>query len=724
MKISIRKKLATVVAILALVAFAFAFSTTNVAKADEVAPVATEFYMEDGADIRTYPDELGIRFKATITKSYWNAVKTVYGENATYKFYSVVTDGTTPIIKDYGNAVPDFEESDTFTFYATVVYKTQDLLDSNLIQAACNLSLSAKTYLDITKAGEDTPITLEAYGETGYRSMKAVANAALLAGCEDQSLSNYVEVGARTEDVEGYVFQDKTGVIEMDSLSDVKDASDLEVYYGAEKISATWSNGKISFSGVTLEDGQTEAIISAFVGGKVYSSKVTLAKKIMQSNVSDLLSLSGSETVVLGEDVDLTGITWNTTVAFNGTFDGNRHEIKNLTTIDRTGFFKTVSGTIKNVAFIDAYTGGNSSVIADSPNGNTQISNVFISLKGKNNYSGAITHTNAAQEYAVNMTDVVVYFPAPSSMYNLFGYMLKGSSTLTNVHVINDADEWFSRKDNYNYHIITQGSIKAGSTVTNYKDLATFATTKTTLTSFLDACAEKYLPVTKIAQSNVGDLLTLKGNETVILTDDIDIAKYMTDNNIENWISSVAFTGTLDGGNHAIMNLTIPRKGDGTYAGLFKSIQGTVRNVAFTNVWLKGECAVLAGSLTGNLTVNNVFIQVSKASGAYRTGIIAERVTSAYTINIEDVVAMMPGTYVNQKLFGWGFTNATANLKNFYGISIGTDLNNPYAQIAPSGKINKDNANFYADLATFNPATKTLTTFLTSCVDKYLNANA
>ena len=34
----------------------------------------------------------------------------------------------------------------------------------------------------------------------------------------------------------------------------------------------------------------------------------------------------------------------------------------------------------------------------------------------------------------------------------LEGYMLKGLSTLTNVHVINDADEWFSRKDNNNYH--------------------------------------------------------------------------------------------------------------------------------------------------------------------------------------------------------------------------------------------------------------------------------
>ena len=726
MKMSLKNKLITVIAVLAIALFAFAgvFMNNKTANAESVSP--TEFYMEEGAQIKADSEQFGIRFTSTLTKDYWTAVVNEYGEDATSSFYSVVTDGTNPIRKDYGEILPDFTSANEYSFYSTVLYDTQELESLGLLDEARSLSLSAKTYLEVTKAGESTPSTITAYGETGACSMRAIANAAIMAGAPNEELNAYVEVGFRSEEVEGYVFSDGTGIITMANMPVVTDTTDLEVYYGAEKLTATYNNGEISFSGVTLAEGQTEVYISAFTGGKVYSSKASLATKIAQANVTDLLSLTGSETVVLTEDVDLSGITWNTAVAFNGTFDGNRHEIKNLTTIDRTGFFKTVSGTIKNVAFIDAYTGGNSSVIADSPNGNTQISNVFISLKGKNNWSGAITHINAAQEYAVNMTDVVVYFPAPSSMYNLFGYMLKGLSTLTNVHVINDADEWFSRKDNNNYHIITQGSIKAGSTVTNYKDLATFATTKTTLTSFLDACAEKYLPVTKIAQSNVGDLLTLKGNETVILAEDIDIAKYMSDNNIENWISTVAFTGTLDGGNHAIKNLTVPTNAtaNNTYVGLFKSIAGTVKNVAFTNVWLKGNCAVLAGSLTGNLTVNNVFIQVSKASGAYRTGVIVERVTSAYTINIEDVVAMMPGTSNLQKVFGYCFNNATANLKNFYGISIGTDLNSPFTTHGGSGVINKDNANFYADLNDFNSATKTLTTFLTSCVDTYLNANA
>ena len=200
----------------------------------------------------------------------------------------------------------------------------------------------------------------------------------------------------------------------------------------------------------------------------------------------------------------------------------------------------------------------------------------------------------------------------------------------------------------------------------------------------------------------------------------------MTKNNLSDWISNVAFSGVFDGGKYTIKNLTVPTNGTaGHYPGLFKTIQGTVRNVAFTDVWLKGNCAVLAGSLSGNLTVSNVFIQVSKASGSYRTGIIVERVTSgAYLLKIEDVVAIMPGTANVQKVFGYCFNNATANLKNFYGIGIGTDLNNPYTTNGASGVINKDNVNFYTDLTTFNSATKTLTDFLTNCVATYLNANA
>ena len=91
------------------------------------------------------------------------------------------------------------------------------------------------------------------------------------------------------------------------------------------------------------------------------------------------------------------------------------------------------------------------------------------------------------------MTDVVVYLPTASKMFNLFGNFLAGSSTLTNVHVINDADSYFSREDANNFHTLTKNSIKAESTVTNYADFDTFNSAEKTLTDFLTSCVSTYL---------------------------------------------------------------------------------------------------------------------------------------------------------------------------------------------------------------------------------------
>ena len=486
-----KKKLALVGALCAGLTLSLAIVSLNheSAKADVVTPTASEFYMEDGAAVKISSTQVGIRFSATITSAYWAELQEAYGTDATYSFYSIVTDGTKPITKSYEGVTPAFDVEDTYTFYSTIVYNTQELIDGGLLEAACNLALSAQTYIDITKAGEETSITLAAYGETGARSMKAVANAAVLAGEADEDLQKYFTVGNRSENVEGYVFDDESGVVSMANLPDLTDATDMEVYYGAEKLDATYANGAISFNGVAFEEDQTQAYISVFTGGNVYSSKIVKAKKIAQANVTDLLSLTGNETVVLTEDVDLTGIEWNTTVAFSGVFDGCNHAIKNLTTVADNGFFNTVQGTIRNVAFVDAYTGGNSAVIANRPTGMLSLENVFIDISGRGGWSGATLYNAAAdkKEYAANMTNVVVNFPAAQTNYNLFGYTLKGQSTLTNVHVISGSGLYARMND------ASKVYVKAGSTVTFHTDLATFNTAEKTLTEFLTSCVANYL---------------------------------------------------------------------------------------------------------------------------------------------------------------------------------------------------------------------------------------
>ena len=488
---NMKKNLILVGALCAGMAFSLAAASLGekVAFADTVTPNASEFYMQDGAAVRTTSDELGIRFSATITEDYWTALQAEYGVDATYSFYSIVTDGTTPITKAYEGVVPTFEEEDTYTFYSTIVYKTEDLIANGLLEAACNLSLSARTYIDITKAGETDVITLAASGETGERNMKAVANAAVLAGNDDEDLLNYFTVANRSDAFEGYVFQDDSGIIEMKNLPDLSEATDIEVYFGAEKVDATYADGVISFDGADLADDKTDAYVSVFTADGVYSSKVRSALKITQENVADLLSLSGNETVYLAEDVSLAGIAWDSQVTFTGTLDGGNHAIKDLTTVSSSGgFFRVFSGTIKNVAFTNVTLVAGSAVIAFRGGETTStVENVFIQVVKTNsstsNRFGVICErqNNAA---AINLTNVVIKMPGTAANEAIYGYTLKGQSVLTNVHCIGLPNEAAS--------IQNAGTYFSG-TYTLHTSLDAFNSATKTLTDFLTTCVATYL---------------------------------------------------------------------------------------------------------------------------------------------------------------------------------------------------------------------------------------
>ena len=144
MKKTMKKNLISLFVLTAVVAIPVGFTAMRNASADTVTSTASEFYMEDGAAVRTSSEELGIRFSATITQAYWETLQTEYGANATYKFYSVVTDGDKPITKDYGTLTPSFEEETTYTFYSTIVYKTETLEAAGLLEAACKVMANAE----------------------------------------------------------------------------------------------------------------------------------------------------------------------------------------------------------------------------------------------------------------------------------------------------------------------------------------------------------------------------------------------------------------------------------------------------------------------------------------------------------------------------------------------------------------------------------------------------
>ena len=123
------------------------------------------------------------------------------------------------------------------------------------------------------------------------------------------------------------------------------------------------------------------------VGGVYDDTKAVLAAKVGNKYYTDLheamVACKAGETVLLLNDVDLAGITWEP-VSFAGTFDGQNHVIKNLTInkpgVSNTGFITSLNGTFKNVTFTNpTVTGGeNTGVVAGRTGGSAALAENII----------------------------------------------------------------------------------------------------------------------------------------------------------------------------------------------------------------------------------------------------------------------------------------------------------------------------------------------------------
>ena len=194
----------------------------------------------------------------------------------------------------------------------------------------------------------------------------------------------------------------------------------VEVYHDGQFVTyATVENGNISYE------------VSHFCEVTVKAAEeVTLDNVI--DNVKEFVAFAAAvnagktyagETVTLGADLDLAGVTWtpigNSTNPFKGTFDGNGKTIKNLSVLmagkSDVGLFGfTTDGEIKNVTIENAKVAGrlDVGVVAGTPY-TTKYTN--ITVKGHVEvdgmaYVGAVGGKNA---YA-NWTDIVVNVDATS----------------------------------------------------------------------------------------------------------------------------------------------------------------------------------------------------------------------------------------------------------------------------------------------------------------------
>ena len=356
MKTADRKLTAALAALVAacfLLAGAFALPVS----AAEAPSAEGGFMMQEGASVRLEEGGSGIRFSATVTEKFYQALKTTYGENAGIEFHMVVGAGENfgqP--KDYvSEGVPSFGQSGKYVYREAIIYdqleddlteyyteqdKTGEELTALVaegIEKAYKTELNAKAYVKVTpESGE--AVTIDAVPADTLRSMQDVALAALVEGGyeenseEETALKSYLG-GKLTVNREtalaGYFDAESTGTL----TSEVGDGS-YTAYFGAKKVgSAVVAEGQetVVIDGLSGFDQMTvgedypvtlynEESGTAFVRDFKYVSKVIdEANDLAMFKIVNTFDDSTEQATVksglfdgyyvLGKDIDATGYT-------------------------------------------------------------------------------------------------------------------------------------------------------------------------------------------------------------------------------------------------------------------------------------------------------------------------------------------------------------------------------------------------------------------------------
>ena len=395
MKTADRKLTAALAALVAacfLLAGAFALPVS----AAEAPSAEGGFMMQEGASVRLEEGGSGIRFSATVTEKFYQALKTAYGENAGIEFHMVVGAG-----EDFGQpndyvseGVPSFGQSGVYVYREAIIY---DQLEEDLtayytgqgktggeltalvaegIEKAYKTELNAKAYVKVTpESGE--AVTIDAVPADTLRSMQGVALAALVEGVyeenseEETALKSYLG-GKLTVNREtalaGYFDAESTGTL----TSEVGDGS-YTAYFGAKKVgSADVAEGQetVVIDGLSGFDQMTvgedypvtlynEESDTAFVRDFKYVSKVIdEANDLAYFKITNDVDGQGNASnvsgnfdgyYVLGKDIDATGYTHTTGI--KGIAAANKVFIyNNFVDCGLTGTFDGNGHTISNLS--------------------------------------------------------------------------------------------------------------------------------------------------------------------------------------------------------------------------------------------------------------------------------------------------------------------------------------------------------------------------------------
>ena len=620
-----------------------------------------------GASVRLDAQYTGIRFVAEINDKY---VSELSGD-LSYKGSINAVGADSSQARETNLVAPTFStEQKTDKMSVSVIYNN---LDDSLKSAAYSVNLIAKFAINGVDGGDKL-----ASGEFAT-SMRAVANYNYLIytdedqmGFEKSALETYFEIGNHNQTVTGYSFNTGKTVFTMPNLADLENGATVDVYLGYKLYSATYNAETKQFTanGITVENGETAFVTIFDEEGKAYSTKIIGANEINSSNVDNLLTAT-SGYYALSENINMSTAhsgSWNNYsngVTFKGTLDGAGYTIDNLTLATNSALFRRFGGTVKDIAFTNVTLGGDgaAAVIAKNQSGMVTIDNVFIqvkSVKGAYAEGGIISQNTDGNKGDQVFNNVFVMMPNTSS--ESLGLATGSNSQITQNFTnaifvggngkLNGSENSVGKtgelnKDYFIFDDVTDVYLarKNGTLVMN---------------DFINAHFNKVHNVTEVA--TLSDITALTGTENVVLTAEISQSSYFDS-------GSSSFSGIFNGNGHSIS--IMPKRELGR--ALFTTFNGTMKNVAFTNINLGAKTALVGYNTTG-ATVKDVYVEVAGVVLGYNdrlyiTGCLFGQVGTKSTITLKNII-------VKSTTNGWNgssvpFTGADDDY-NEYGFVAGS----------------------------------------------------
>ena len=639
-----------------------------------------------GASIRVSNGVTGIRFTTALTKEYHNTLKA----QGAVSYKSVMTGNGKSVEKDHDYDFDTyFASNDELNMRATLTFDKANNTDITDWAEVYGWDFTVDTYALV----DGEPVAKATESNT-VRSMREVANTAYYTqddknnfyqseALKTEYLSNFTAVNAGYTDT-----ATNTTVLNIDGAAFTGEK--VYVYDGtgenAKRAEASLENGNLKITeALTGENGKEFTVFDD--NNKAYRVTTALGTEIKDVTTLSVLNTATTGNYFLSSDITMSDAWTNSSTAnFTGVFDGMGYTIKNLTT---TGLFKGFAGTIKNVAFADAaFSNNNAGIIANTMPTNTTsvVENVAIKIKSDATYGncGAITR--------------VIYNGTNLIMRNSIIEMNKLSNDTTQKGFIAGfIHESYSQVSPVNCYFITNNMLPAGlrgdgdwmgsvSQLTNetlsdttpaYTNFDVLFTKNGQLTNtshtlvnieegvtramkatFSDALKKTYAMHTKIDGKthiyNAEDLEVLKTatTGTYVLENDIDMAGY-TDGTNAYWTNANgAFTGVFNGQGYVIKNLKT--------TGLFKQLNGTVKNVGFMDAsYVGGNNGIIADQIPNwaNAVVSNVIITgVTIPEGATYTGAIARQLSEAAKVTLENVLIEIENNVLYNGV-AFGFSN-------------------------------------------------------------------